>query len=66
MDAIFYSLKTGCQWRMLPNNFTLWQSVYCYFYKWKNEGVIEERLECLFKLYEKMVKYDKNSAKSHF
>jgi hypothetical protein len=26
----------------------------------------EERLECLFKLYEKMVKYDKNSAKSHF
>ena len=28
MDAILYTLKTSCQRRMLPNNFTPWQSVY--------------------------------------
>ena len=47
MDAIFYTLKTGCQWRMLPKNFAPWQSVYYYFCKWKNEGVIEELLDII-------------------
>lgn len=47
MDAIFYTLKTGCQWRMLPKNFAPWQSVYYYFCKWKNEGVIEELLDVI-------------------
>ena len=47
MDAIFYTLKTGCQWRMLPKNFAPWQSVFYYFNKWKNEGVIEELLDVI-------------------
>lgn len=41
-DAIFYLLKTGCQWRMLPLDFPKWQLVYYYFNKWKSEGIIEE------------------------
>ncbi len=45
VNAIFYLLKTGCQWRMLPTSFAPWESVYYYFRKWKNEGVIEELLE---------------------
>lgn len=40
-DALFYLLKTGCQWRMLPLNFPKWELVYYYFSKWKSEGVIE-------------------------
>jgi putative transposase len=32
-DAIFYMLRTGCQWRYLPNEFPPWQSVYRYFRK---------------------------------
>lgn len=47
MNAIFYTLKTDCQWRMLPKNFATWQSVYYYFCKWKNEGVIEELLDVI-------------------
>ena len=27
-DAIFYMLKTGCQWHMLPKDFPKWQLVY--------------------------------------
>ncbi len=38
MDAIFYIVKTGCQWRMLPKDFAPWQTVYYYFRKWKHEG----------------------------
>lgn len=46
-DGILYLLKTGCQWRMLPSNFAPWQSVYYYFSKWKNEGIIEELLSVI-------------------
>lgn len=47
MNAILYLLKTGCQWRMIPGNFAPWESVYYYFNKWKNEGIIEELLDKL-------------------
>lgn len=46
-NAIFYLLKTGCQWRMLPGCFQKWELVYCYFTKWKNTGVIEQIHELL-------------------
>lgn len=48
MNAILYLLKTGCQWRMIPKDFAPWESVYYYFSKWKNEGVIEEILRTGF------------------
>lgn len=35
MNAIFYLLKTGCQWRMLPQDCT----VHYYFRRWRLEGV---------------------------
>lgn len=27
-NALFYLLKTGCQWRLLPHDFPKWQLVY--------------------------------------
>jgi len=35
-DAIYYLVKTGCQWRMLPINFAKWQLVYYYYKKWSD------------------------------
>jgi len=37
VNAIFYILKSGCQWRMLPNDFPKWQAVYYYFRVWKSD-----------------------------
>ena len=31
-----YLVKTGCQWRMLPNDLPKWQLVYYYYSKWAN------------------------------
>ncbi len=28
LDAIFYVLRTGCQWRYLPKDFPPWKTVY--------------------------------------
>lgn len=33
LNGIFYLLRTGCQWRYLPECFPPWQSVYRYFRK---------------------------------
>ncbi|WP_107852336.1 IS5 family transposase [Oceanimonas marisflavi] len=33
--AVLYLLRTGCQWRALPNDFPQWQTVYSYFSKWR-------------------------------
>lgn len=47
LDAIFYLLKTGCQWRMLPRDFPKWELVYYYFQKWSRDGTLEEIHEVL-------------------
>src|ERR1700690_867375 len=47
VNAILYLVKTGCQWRMLPNDFPQWQLVYYYFSVWKKNGVLEEIHESL-------------------
>ena len=30
LNAIFYLLKSGCQWRLLPHDFPRWPTVYHY------------------------------------
>lgn len=47
LDAIFYLLKTGCQWRMLPSDFPKWELVYYYFNKWSHDGTLEQIHEVL-------------------
>jgi len=42
LNGIFYLLKTGCQWRMLPKGFPPHGTVYYYYQKWKAEGVLDE------------------------
>ncbi len=41
-DAILYVATTGCQWRMLPNDFPPVSTVRGYFYAWRNDGLLEE------------------------
>ena len=38
-NAIFYLLRTGCQWRLLPRCFPPWGTVYHYFRLWLGTGV---------------------------
>ena len=52
IDAILYLLKTGCQWRMLPNGFPPHGTVFYYFRKWATNGVwkkLNHALNMLFR-----------------
>ena len=37
-NAIFYLLRTGCHWRLLPREFPRPGTVYHYFRAWKDAG----------------------------
>lgn len=38
VDAIFYLVRTGCQWDDLPQSYPNHNSVYYHFSKWKTDG----------------------------
>jgi putative transposase len=41
LNAVFYLLKSGCQWRMLPREFPPWKTVFHYFRAWRLDGTWE-------------------------
>ena len=41
LNAIFYPIRTGCQWRMLPSDFPAWFHIWYYYRKWRNDGTLQ-------------------------
>ena len=41
VDAVFYVLRTGCQWRFLPKDFPPKSTVWRYFDEWRHNGTLE-------------------------
>ena len=41
LDAVFYVLKSGCPWRLLPGDFPPWKTVYDWFRRWRIDGTWE-------------------------
>jgi putative transposase len=42
LDAIFYVLRTGCQWRYLPKDFPPKSTVWGYFNAWRQDGTLDK------------------------
>lgn len=47
LNAIFYVLRGGISWRMLPTDFPPWKTVYHYFRLWRRDGTWERMNETL-------------------
>jgi transposase len=41
LNAIFYVLRSGCAWRLLPHDLPPWKTVYHYFRLWRVQGLWE-------------------------
>ena len=41
VNAIFYVLRAGCAWRLLPDSFPPWRTVYRWFARLRDGGVLE-------------------------
>lgn len=47
LDTIFYVLRTGCQWRMVPHDLAPWWTAYRWYRAWEADGTwdaIHDRL----------------------
>jgi len=42
INAIFYLLRTGCSWRLLPHDFPPWRIVFYYCWQWRKAGLWEK------------------------
>jgi putative transposase len=41
IDAIFYIVRSGCAWRLLPHDFPPWKTIHHYFRTWRIDGTWE-------------------------
>jgi putative transposase len=41
LNGIFYIVRSGCAWRMLPRDLPAWKTVYTYFRRWRLDGTWE-------------------------
>lgn len=47
VNALCYMTRTGCQWRLLPHDFPQWFHVAYYYYRWIEDGTLEQVNDCL-------------------
>lgn len=47
LNAIFYQLRTGCQWRYLPKGYPNWKTVYSCFWRWQRSGTWDQVSQAL-------------------
>jgi putative transposase len=47
LDAIFYVVRGGCAWRLLPHDFPPWGTVYYWFRRWRLDGLWQRILVSL-------------------
>ena len=47
VNAIFYLLRTGCSWEMLPHDFPPYSTVYYYFRRWQRRGIWQQMNQVL-------------------
>ena len=38
LNAIFYLVRSGCQWRLLPHDFPPWSTVHTWYRRWRLDG----------------------------
>jgi putative transposase len=49
VNGILSVLRSGCPWRLLPNDLPAWGTVYYYFRTWRIAGIWDQALEALRK-----------------
>jgi putative transposase len=61
-DGIFYILRSGCPWRLLPHDFPPWPTVYYHFRKFRLSGVWHLVLKALHTAERKKVGKDPDAS----
>jgi putative transposase len=41
LNGVFYLVRSGCAWRLMPHNLPPWKTVYHYYRRWRIDGTWE-------------------------
>lgn len=41
VNGVFYVIRSGCAWRLLPREYPPWETVYAHFRRWRRDGTWE-------------------------
>ena len=63
VNAVFYITKTGCQWRMLPQDFPPYSTVHSFYWRAKKKGIWEKMMQDLVK--KSRIKMERNPELSY-
>ena len=55
VDAIFYLLRTGAQWRMLPHEYPPRYAVFYHYAQWREDGTWEHVTQALRESYRRTI-----------
>jgi putative transposase len=58
LNAIFYIVRSGCAWRLLPHDFPPWKTIHHYFRTWCKDGTWEGMHAALRKRLRVRIKRD--------
>ena len=61
-NAVFYLLRSGCAWRMLPREYPPWQTVYYHFWKWRPDGRLQRAHDRLREAVREAAGRDRNPS----
>ena len=62
INGILYVLVEGVRWRSLPNDLPAWHSVYGYFRRWRDNGVLKALHQALYVRERRRQKREDNAS----
>ena len=63
-NGILYLVRAGCQWRLLPDCFPPWSTVYTWFRRWRNNGTLDAIHDALWRLCRRQAGRDESPTSS--
>ena len=62
LNGIFYAVRSGGAWKLLPHDLPPWRTVYHYFWTWRRTGVWQQIHDCLREQVREAVGRQKNPS----
>lgn len=65
IEAVWYTLRTGCQWRLIPTLYGHWRALHRRYKNWSDQGVWEELMTQVSDIDEQDIMIDSTIARAH-
>lgn len=65
VEGVWYVLRTGCQWRLVPSCFGHWRQIHRRYKNWSDRGIWSELMSSVSDIDEQAVMLDATIVRAH-